>query len=107
MIRPTLDQVIIMFDIHWYDVVIWTAVIIVFSIGCTVIIVAIVRHWTRNDIENRELPFLHDKLLNEANKKNVDLTAENKTLKEEIHEYFKMTEGAKVALGVEKESINE
>ncbi len=102
MIRPTLDQLIIMFDIHWYHVAITVAVIIVFTIGCTLIIVAIARNWTRNDIENRELPFLHDKLLNEANKKNDDLEAENKTLKEENHEYFKKTEGAKMALGVEK-----
>lgn len=102
MIRPTLDQLIIMFDIHWYHVVITVAVIIVFTIGCVMIIVAIARNWTRNDIEKRELPFLHDKLLNESNKRNEDLTAENKALKEENHEYFKKTEGAKMALGVEK-----
>ena len=102
MIRPTLDQLIIMFDIRWYHVLLSIAVIIIFAGACTMIIVAIVRHWTRNDIETHELPYLHDKKLNEANKKIDDLTAENTKLVAENHEYFKKTEGAKVALGVEK-----
>ena len=102
MIRPTLDQLIIMFDSHWYHVLLSRAVIIIFAGACTMIIVAIVRHWTRNDIETHELPYLHDKKLNEANKKLNDALAKIKTLEAENHEYFKKTEGAKVALGVEK-----
>ena len=98
MIRPTLAELFRILDIR-----LWHLIIAFLLYGLHNYLISFLTNLrTRKHMLAHEMPYLYDANMEKLIKERNSLRAENKKLQKEKQDFIDMTEGAKVALGVEK-----